>query len=74
MEKTMLREGKMKSAYDWKSAAISTGSHKHTIALAKEINADRWAVVRVSMRRYSLFTGESVNLIPSTEVIVKQHP
>ena len=64
----------MKSQFDWQSAATSTGARKHIVSLAEELNTDRWAIVRLSQRRYALFTGESVNIIPRGEDIVMDHP
>ena len=59
----------MKSEYSYEQAASMIGTKKEVMEMAAECGCDDWAVVELSARKFGLFTGESLNIIPFKNVI-----
>jgi hypothetical protein len=63
---------KDKAAFEYLKAATFTGNtRKATIARAEECDSDRWTVVQARSRKWALFTGDNIQLIPEHVIPIK---
>ena len=57
-----------------KAAAFTANTKKVTIAMAEKCGNDKWVVVQARSRKWALFTGDSISLIPTYIIPIMQHP
>lgn len=55
-----------------KAAAFTARTRKATIAKAEKCGSDRWVVVQARSRKWALFTGDNVHLIPKHVIAIKK--
>jgi hypothetical protein len=55
-----------------KAATFTANTRKATIAEAEKCGSDRWVVVQARPRKWALFTGDNIHLIPKHVIPIKK--